>query len=161
MAHELIKLLENFSLNLDDVGAIVLTSSGTRTFCGGGDLKEREGMSDTDWILQHLVYERMVRAVLACPIPTIGAINGAAYGGGCELVSALDFCFATETAKFAQTDLKIVIILGTGGTQTLLRTIRKRRAKELILTGKPFTAAQALNWGLSNDIFRWIAYFQQ
>ena len=161
MAHELIKLFEDFSLNLDDVRAIVLTGSGTRTFCAGGDLKEREGMSDTDWILQHPVYERMVRAVLACPIPTIGAINGAAYGGGCELVSALDFCFATETAKFAQTELKIGTILGTGGTQTLSRTISKRRAKELILTGKPFTAAKALNWGLLNDIFRWIAYFQQ
>ena len=67
-------------------------------------MKEREGMSDTDWILQHLVYERMVRAMLACPIPTIGAINGAAYGGGCELVSALDFCFATETANHVETN---------------------------------------------------------
>ena len=153
MAHELIILFEEFSLNLDCVRAIVLTGSGTRAFCAGGDLKERQDMSDTDWTLQHLVYKRVVRAVLACPIPTIGAINSAAYGGGCELVSAFDFCFATETAKFAQLEVKIGIIPGAGGTQTLARAIGERRAKELILTGKPFTAVQALKWGLLNDIF--------
>ena len=95
----------------------------------------------------------MVRAVLGCPVPTIGAVNGAAYGGGCELVAALDFCYAAETAKFAQTEVKIGIIPGAGGTQTLARAVGERRAKELILSGTPFTAAQALEWGLLNAIY--------
>ncbi|WP_306113029.1 MULTISPECIES: enoyl-CoA hydratase/isomerase family protein [unclassified Roseovarius] len=153
MAQDLITLFEAFSLNTDDIRAIVLTGAGTRAFCAGGDLKERHGMSDADWGAQHLVYERMVRAVIGCPVPTIGAINGAAYGGGCELVAALDFCYAAKGAKFAQTEVKIGIIPGAGGTQTLARAVGERRAKELILSGTPFTAAQALEWGLLNAVY--------
>ncbi len=153
MAKDLITLFEGFSLDTGDVRALVLTGSGSRAFCAGGDLKERNGMSDAAWGTQHLLYERMVRAVLGCPVPTIGAVNGAAYGGGCELVAALDFCYAAETAKFAQTEVKIGIIPGAGGTQTLARAVGERRAKELILSGTPFTAAQALEWGLLNAIY--------
>ena len=153
MAKDLITLFEGFSLDTGDVRALVLTGSGSRAFCAGGDLKQRNGMSDAAWGAQHLLYERMVRAVLGCPVPTIGAVNGAAYGGGCELVAALDFCYAAETAKFAQTEVKIGIIPGAGGTQTLARAVGERRAKELILSGTPFTAAQALEWGLLNAIY--------
>ncbi len=153
MAKDLITLFEGFSLDTGDVRALVLTGSGSRAFCAGGDLKERNGMSDAAWGAQHLLYERMVRAVLGCPVPTIGAVNGAAYGGGCELVAALNFCYAAETAKFAQTEVKIGIIPGAGGTQTLARAVGERRAKELILSGTPFTAAQALEWGLLNAIY--------
>ena len=67
-------------------------------------------MSGHLWTKQHLVYERMVRAVLGCSIPVIGAINGAAYGGGCELACALDFVYASEKAKFAQTETRLGII---------------------------------------------------
>ena len=153
MAKDLITLFEGFSLDTGDVRALVLTGSGSRAFCAGGDLKERNGMSDAAWGAQHLLYERMVRAVLGCPVPTIGAVNGAAYGGGCELVAALDFFYAAESAKFAQTEVKIGIIPGAGGTQTLARAVGERRAKELILSGTPFTAAQALEWGLLNAIY--------
>lgn len=153
MARDLITLFEGLSLEVGDIRAIVLTGAGNRAFCAGGDLKERLGMSDAAWSAQHLVYERMVRAVLGCPIPTIGAINGAAYGGGCELVAALDFCYAAETAKFAQTEVRIGIIPGAGGTQTLARAVGERRAKELILSATPFTAAQALAWGLLNAVY--------
>jgi len=153
MARELIAFFEGVSMETGDTRAIVLTGSGTRAFCAGGDLKERHGMSDADWGRQHLVYERMVRAVLGCPVPIIGAINGAAYGGGCELVAALDFCYAAETAVFAQTEVKIGIIPGAGGTQTLARAVGERRAKELILSGVPFSATEALDWGLLNAVF--------
>jgi enoyl-CoA hydratase/carnithine racemase len=95
----------------------------------------------------------MVRAIMACPLPLIGAINGAAYGGGCELVSALDFAYASDTATFAQTEVKLGIIPGAGGTQNLPRAIGKARAMELILTGKPFSAAEAYEWGLINAVY--------
>ena len=153
MARDLIALFEAFTLDAGNVRAIVLTGSGTRAFCAGGDLKERNGMTDEAWGRQHLVYERMIRAVIACPVPVIGAINGAAYGGGCELAAGLDFCYAAETAKFAQTEVKIGIIPGAGGTQTLARAVGERRAKELILSGAPFSAAQALEWGLLNAVY--------
>jgi len=102
---------------------------------------------------QHLIYERMARAVITCPIPVIGAINGAAYGGGCELAAAVDFAYVARGARFAQTEVKIGIIPGAGGTQTLARAIGERRAKELILTGEVFTAEEALDWGLANAIY--------
>ena len=94
----------------------------------------------------------MVRAILGCPTPVIGAINGAAYGGGCELTAALDFVYASENAKFAQTEVKLGIIPGAGGTQTLARAVGERRAKELILSGKVFTAQEAYGWGLVNAV---------
>ena len=152
MARDLIDLLETLSLDDFDIRAIVLTGKGTRAFCAGGDLRERNGMTDAAWKAQHLVYERMVRAVIGCPIPIIGAVNGAAFGGGCELVAAVDFTYISETAKFAQTEVTLGIIPGAGGTQTLARAIGERRAKELILTGRVFGAQEAYNWGLANEI---------
>jgi len=153
MARDLITLFEGVALDPGDVRAIVLTGAGEKAFCAGGDLKERKGMSDADWGRQHLVFERMIRAVLDCPVPVIGAINGAAYGGGCELVAGLDFVYAAETARFAQTETRIGIIPGAGGTQTLARAIGERRAKELILTARPFSAREAFDWGLVNAVF--------
>jgi len=153
MSRELIDLFEGLSLDAGDARAVVLTGTGSRAFCAGGDLKERNGMTDEAWGKQHLVYERMVRAIIGCPIPVIGAINGAAYGGGCELVSALDFVYASENARFAQTETKLGIIPGAGGTQTLARAIGERRAKELILSGRPFSAQEAYEWGLVNAVF--------
>ena len=153
MAQELIEFFEAISLDADECRVIILTGTGERAFCAGGDLKERHGMSDETWGKQHLVYERMVRAVIGCPLPVIGAINGAAYGGGCELACALDFIYASDNARFAQTETRIGIIPGAGGTQTLARAVGERRAKELILSGKPFSADQAHEWGLVNAVF--------
>ena len=154
MALELVSTFEAVSMDVGETRAIILTGSGTHAFCAGGDLKERNGMNNANWGKQHLIYERMARAVINCPIPIIGAINGAAYGGGCELVAAVDFAFVAEGAKFAQTEVKIGIIPGAGGTQTLPRAVGERRAKELILTGQVFTAQQALEWGLANAVYK-------
>ena len=153
MANDLIEVFEGLALDPNNTRAVVVTGSGARAFCAGGDLKERNSMSDHLWTKQHLVYERMVRTVLGCSIPVIGAINGAAYGGGCELACALDFVYASETAKFAQTETRLGIIPGAGGTQTLARAVGERRAKELILSGQPFSASKAKEWGLVNDVF--------
>ena len=152
MAKDLVDLFESLALDARGNRVIVLTGSGDRVFCAGGDLKERNDMTDEAWQAQHLVYERMVRAILGCPTPVIGAINGAAYGGGCELTAALDFVYASENAKFAQTEVKLGIIPGAGGTQTLARAVGERRAKELILSGKVFTAQEAHRWGLVNAV---------
>ena len=153
MALDLVDIFESLSMDPSETRAVILTGSGTRAFCAGGDLKERNGMSNAAWSKQHLIYERMARAVINCPIPVIGAINGAAYGGGCELAAAVDFAYVAHGARFAQTEVKIGIIPGAGGTQTLARAIGERRAKELILTGEVFTAEQALDWGLANAIY--------
>ena len=109
-------------------------------------------MTDEAWTRQHVIFERMVRALIDCPVPIIGAVNGAAYGGGCEIAGACDFLYAAETARFALTEVTLGIMPGGGGTQTLPRAVGERRAKELILTGKPFTAARP-TLGLVNEVF--------
>ena len=110
-------------------------------------------MTDEAWTRQHVIFERMVRALLDCPIPLIGAVNGAAYGGGCEIAGCCDFLYASSNAKFALTEVTLGIMPGGGGTQTLPRAVGERRAKELILTGRAFSAEDACAWGLANASF--------
>ncbi|HKJ52333.1 MAG TPA: enoyl-CoA hydratase-related protein [Gammaproteobacteria bacterium] len=153
MATELMHCFESLALEPGDIRCIVITGTGTRAFCAGGDLKQRDGMSDADWYAQHRVYERMIRAVIDCPLPVIAAVNGAAYGGGCELAAAVDFVYASESARFANTETSLGIIPGAGGTQTLARAVGERRAKELILSARSFDAEEARRWGLVNEVF--------
>ena len=152
MARDLVRLYEDLALDPGELRCVVMTGAGEAAFCAGADLKERDRMSDQDWGLQHLVFERMIRAILGCPVPVIAAVNGAAYAGGCEIAAAADFIYAAETARFAQTETRIGIIPGAGGTQTLARAIGERRAKEVILSARPFGAAEALDWGLVNAV---------
>ena len=131
---------------------IVLTGAGPRAFCAGGDLKERNGMTDQQWQDQHLIFERAIRAIVQCPVPTIAAVNGAAYAGGMEIALCTDFIYAAEHARFALTEVTLGIMPGAGGTQRLPRAVGERRAKEIILTGKPFGAEDALRWGIVNRL---------
>jgi enoyl-CoA hydratase len=153
MGRDLVRCFEDVALDPASLRCLVLTGAGDKAFCAGGDLKERRGMTDEQWTRQHVIFERMVRALIDCPVPIIGAVNGAAYGGGCEIAGACDFLYAAETARFALTEVTLGIMPGGGGTQTLPRAVGERRAKELILTGKPFTAAEAHDWGLVNEVF--------
>src|SRR5438132_5646229 len=129
-----------------------MTGAGDTSFCSGGDLKERLCMTDETWQAQHLLFERAIRAFIGCPVPVIGAINGAAYAGGCELALCCDFLYAAESARFALTEVTIGIMPGAGGTQNLPRAVGERRAKEIILTGRPFSAQEALEWGVLNRV---------
>jgi enoyl-CoA hydratase/carnithine racemase len=149
---ELMVLFEALNLDAGLTRCVVLTGAGDRAFCAGADLKERKDMTDEAWVQQHLIYERVARAILACPIPIIAAVNGAAFGGGCEIALACDFIYAAEHARFALTEVTLGIMPGAGGTQNLPRAVGERRAKEVILTGKPFTAAEAHQWGLVNRV---------
>lgn len=153
MATDLMQCFEALALEPGDLRCVVLTGSGEKAFCAGGDLKERDGMTDQEWTQQHLVYERMIRAVIDCPVPVVAAVNGAAFGGGCELAAAADFVYAADQARFAMTETSLGIIPGAGGTQTLTRAVGERRAKELILSARRFDAEEARQWGLVNEIF--------
>ena len=70
-------------------------------------------MSDEAWTRQHVVFERMVRALIDCPVPIIAAVNGAAYGGGCEIAACCDFIYAADTARFALTEVMLGIMPGS------------------------------------------------
>ena len=131
---------------------VVLTGAGDRAFCAGADLKERNGMSQDDWHKQHDLFERMAYALMDCPNPVIAAVNGAAYAGGFELVLASDFAYGAPSSRFALTEVTLGLIPGIGGTQNLPRAIGLRRAKEILLSGRPFSSEQALDWGVLNRI---------
>jgi len=153
LSRNMIDLFEGVALDAGETRCVVVTGAGTRAFCAGGDLKERKGMTDEAWGRQHVVFERMVRALLDCPVPIIGALNGAAYGGGAEIAATMDFLYAAETARFAMTEASLGIIPGAGGTQTLARAMGERRAKELMMSCRPFSAQEAAEWGLVNALY--------
>ncbi|MDB5554693.1 MAG: fadB [Rhizobium sp.] len=152
MGLDLVEVFEALSIDLEGLRAVIITGSGDKAFCAGGDLKERNGMTDASWQAQHAIFERMVRALMGCPIPLIAAVNGAAYGGGCEIAAASDFVYAATHARFALTEVTLGIMPGAGGTQNLARAVGERRAKELILSGLPFTSAEAAAWGFVNRV---------
>lgn len=152
MGRDLLDLWSGLVAEIGAVRAVVLTGAGDRVFCAGGDLKERQGMTNEQWAAQHEIFERQYWALLDCPVPVIGAANGHAFGGGLEILLACDFIYAAKSARFALPEVTLGIMPGTGGTQFLPRAVGERRAKEIVLTGKPFTAEEAREWGLVNRV---------
>jgi enoyl-CoA hydratase/carnithine racemase len=152
MARELLEFFTDLTANAGALRCLIITGAGDKAFCAGGDLKERDGMSDEDWSTQHALVERTIVLILECPIPVIALVNGAAFGGGCEIAMAADFAYAASTARFALTETRLGIIPGAGGTQTLPRAVGTRRAMELICTATSFRSDEALQWGLVNRV---------
>ncbi len=152
MGQELLDLWLRLTDDAQGLRAVVLTGAGDKIFCAGGDLKERNGMTRAQWTHQHEIFERQYWALMDLPLPVIGAINGHAYGGGLETALCCDFLYASNQARFALPEVMLGIMPGMGGTQNLPRALGERRAKELMLTGRPFSAQQALEWGLVNQI---------
>ncbi len=152
MGHDLRDMWSQFYVDQDDVRCIVVTGAGDRIFCAGGDLKERNNMTDALWQQQHALFEQAMLAMTDCPIPIITAVNGAAVAGGLEFVLASDFAYGARRARFALTETTLGIMPGAMGTQNLPRAVGIRRAKEIILTGKMFSAQEALEWGVLNRI---------
>lgn len=135
-----------------EVRAVVLTGAGDRAFCAGGDLKEREGMTDEAWRAQHAIFEQAAMRVLRCPVPVIAAVEGYALAGGCELALLADFIVAGDTAVFGLPETTLGIFPGIGGTQLLPRVIGAPLAKELIFTGRRMPVEEAKAAGLVNHV---------
>jgi len=152
MGLDMLDVFDALGAHPDLCRAVILTGAGDRAFCAGGDLKQRRGMTDAEWQAQHHVFERKTAALIACPVPIVAAVNGAAYGGGCEMALACDFIYAARTARFALPEVTLGIMPGAGGTQTLPRAVGERRAKELLLSGRPWSAEDAERWGMVNRV---------
>jgi enoyl-CoA hydratase/carnithine racemase len=150
MGRELLDVWSN--LRADDALRCVILAGEGKHFQAGADLKERNGMSDEAWAEQHRLFEAMIRAQLACPVPVIAAVQGAAMGGGCEMSLACDFTYAAEGARFGLPEAGLGILPGLGGTQLLTRAVGPRRAIEILTTATPFSADKALAWGLVSDV---------
>jgi enoyl-CoA hydratase/carnithine racemase len=152
MGRDLLDLWTRLGADAEDTRCVVLTGAGERAFCAGGDLKERNGMTDEAWRRQHEIFERAFFALLDVPVPVIAAVNGHAYGGGFETALACDFIYASRNARFSLSEVRLGIMPGGGGTQNLARAVGERRAKELILRAQAFEAEQGLQWGLVNHL---------
>ena len=134
------------------IACAILTGSGEKAFAAGADIGAMAEMS-TDKArafseLGHRVASRIERA----PFPVVGAINGFALGGGCELALACDFLYASDKAKFGQPEVNLGVIPGFGGTQRLARRVGLGRARELCYTGDILGADEALRIGLVNAV---------
>src|SRR3954452_10420642 len=152
MGRELHELWTRLAAEPGETRCVVLTGSGERSSCAGADLKERDGMAQAEWQVQHELFERGFMALMEFPLPVIAAVNGHAYGGGIEFALACDFIYAARTARMALSEVRLGIMPGGGGTQNLPRAVGERRAKELILTGKAISADEAAEWGLVNRV---------
>lgn len=152
MGRDLLDLWTGLTEDPGEVRCIVLAGAGDKIFCAGGDLKERNGMSKLQWQRQHELFERQYWTLVDLPTPVIAAVNGHAYAGGLEMALCCDFIYASSAARFALTEVTLGIMPGAGGTQNLPRAIGERRAKEVIMTGRPFDAQQACDWGLVNQV---------
>jgi enoyl-CoA hydratase/carnithine racemase len=152
MGRDLLDLWTRLIADAGELRGVVLTGAGERAFCAGGDLKERNGMSDETWRRQHEIFERAFFALMEVPVPVIAAVNGHAYGGGFETALACDFIYASRNARFALSEVRLGIMPGGGGTQNLARAVGERRAKELIMRAQAFDAEQGLLWGLVNHL---------
>lgn len=152
MGRDFLDLWTRLTEDAGDVRCVVLTGAGDKVFCAGGDLKERNGMTREQWVHQHQIFERQYWTLVDLTLPVIAAVNGHAYGGGFETVLSCDFAYAAKTARFALTEVTLGIMPGAGGTQNLPRAVGERRAKEIIMTGRPVSAQQAFEWGVLNAV---------
>lgn len=132
-----------------DVRAIVLTG-GERIFAAGADLRDLADRSAIEILLRQS--HRLWQAIAACPKPVIAAVNGLAWGGGCELAMHADLIVAGEGASFCQPEVKVGVMPGAGGTQRLTRAVGKFKAMKLALTGLPVSAREADAMGLVSEV---------
>ncbi|MBI3371748.1 MAG: enoyl-CoA hydratase/isomerase family protein [Betaproteobacteria bacterium] len=152
MGRDFLDLWTRLTEDAGDVRCVVLTGAGEKAFCAGGDLKERNGMTREQWVRQHEIFERQYWTLIDLCVPVIAAVNGHAYAGGFETVLSCDFAYAEKGARFALTEVSLGIMPGAGGTQNLPRAVGERRAKEILMTARPFSAEQALAWGVVNEV---------
>lgn len=138
--------------NNDSIRSLIITGEGEKAFCAGADLKERKGMTDQQVIEAVKYIGQTIKNIEQLSIPTVAAINGAAFGGGLELALACDLRIASNHAKMGLTETSLGIIPGAGGTQRLTRLIGLGKAKQLIYTAEPILAKRALEIGLIEQL---------
>jgi len=148
LMHDMLGAVDNVEAD-KETRVIIVTGAGERHFCGGADLRDpailggkRDAFPDRDFMT----------ALENCRVPVIGAINGAAMGGGCEIALACDIRVIAESASIGLPEIKFGALPAGGGTQRLPRLVGSAVAKELIFGGLAITPAEALRVGLVNRV---------
>ncbi len=152
------RLLELLDKIEDDpsIRAIILTGAGERAFSAGGDIHEfsQSIEADIDGAVKAFCKrgQTMTSRLESFPKPIIAAVNGIAFGGGCEITEAVHLAIASERALFSKPEINIGIPPTFGGTQRLPRLAGRKRALELLLTGDRFSPQRAYEMGLINKV---------
>ena len=147
--------LEQAMLGLGkDVGvrAVVLTGAGTRAFCAGGDIEEFAAMDDAQLLAAVRTGQRLVWDLEHLDKPLVAAVNGACLGAGNGLSMACDLRVASAESTFGHPEVSLGLSLAFAGSVRLTRLVGLGKAKELILTAKRISAAEALEIGLVNEV---------
>ncbi len=138
------------------VAAIILTGAGERAFSAGADIREfsESALQGPEVALRDFVRrgQSLTARIEAFPKPVIAAVNGIAFGGGCEITEAAHLAIASDQALFAKPEIQLGMPPAFGGTQRLPRSAGSKRALEVLLTGDRFTPAKALELGLVNAV---------
>lgn len=134
-----------------EIRAVILTGAGDKSFCAGADLKaisRGENLfhpEHAEWGFAGYVHHFIDK-------PTIAAVNGTALGGGTELALASDLVVAEQRAQFGLPEVKRGLIAGAGGVFRIVDQLPRKIALQMLFTGEPISAAEALRWGLINDV---------
>lgn len=157
LMEELVGELER--LDRDEQILVILLTGNDKAFAAGADINEMAEASAIEIMKydQFAVWDRIARVSK----PIVGAASGFVLGGGCELMMNCDIVIASETALIGQPEIKLGIMPGAGGTQRLTRAVGVRKALEMLLTGEPITAKQALQYGLVNRVVPVESYYQE
>jgi enoyl-CoA hydratase len=137
----------------DDILTLILTGSGDEAFISGGDLKYFRSLDSLyKGRDMSILCKELLDRIEGLDIPVIGAINGYAFGGGCEFALACDYRIASKEAKFGFRQINMGIMTSWGGGKRLVRTVGKSKALLLMLTGDIISAHEALDLGLVDQI---------
>jgi enoyl-CoA hydratase len=134
------------------VRAVILTGAGQRAFSVGSDLRQRKNMTKEDWLRQRQDFDRTLYTIRQLRKPILAAVNGTAYGGGCELAQSTDFIIASENATFGQPEAMLGLAAGGGSPALLPRLLPPGRAMQMLMTGDPITAQEAHRLGMVNEL---------
>ncbi len=136
----------------DNIKVVIITGAGERSFCAGADISYMVNIDPMQAERYATSAQAVINKIERLEKPVIGAVNGFALGGGCELAMACDIRVASSNAKMGQPEVTIGIPPGWGGTQRLMRLVGPAKAKEMIFTGKMITAEEAHQIGLVNNV---------
>jgi enoyl-CoA hydratase/carnithine racemase len=143
---------ESLTAAADRARALVLTGAGEKAFIAGADIAHMQDLnSEAAYEYAELGHDVM-DAIESFPAPVVAAVNGYAFGGGCEIALAADMRVAAETALIGQTEISLGIVPGFGGTQRLPRIVGDERARRMVFLGERIGSEEALDIGLVGEV---------
>jgi enoyl-CoA hydratase len=151
MGARLTEVLETIAVR-PTVRVAIITGAGDRAFSVGSDLRQRRDMTKEQWLRQRQDFDRTLYTLRQLRKPIFAAVNGIAYGGGCEIAQSTDFIIASENATFGQPEAMIGLAAGGGSPALLPCVLPPGKALQMLMTGDPITAQEAYRLGMVNEL---------